>query len=193
MAVPKGPNSVPAKERSAQPAPASPSCALGYGSSSQGSKAASAISCAKNDFPDPEGPVKCSTQSTQVDRCARPVYDSTGARLRRSRSCEASKLNKVRPARACIAAELEERQRRDGLSSQDLQLYLLILPILFISASAAAWPGRLVHAAQRTDEAREGWRRCLRVIGSQQRAVASMRGTIKAVQVLDRVKSTEAL
>lgn len=47
--------------------------APGYASSSQPSNAASAMISARNDLPEPDGPVKCTTQLLHVERGARPT------------------------------------------------------------------------------------------------------------------------
>mmetsp|Transcript_10448 Transcript_10448/g.34658 ORF Transcript_10448/g.34658 Transcript_10448/m.34658 type:complete len:233 (+) Transcript_10448:655-1353(+) len=80
--APSGPSARPRLPSSAHEVEASPSWARGYRSSSHSSKAALAMISARNDLPEPDGPVKCSTQSAHVARGARPTYDSSARRTK---------------------------------------------------------------------------------------------------------------
>lgn len=66
----------PSAPPSAPPPEATPSWVSSYSSSPHASNAELPISSAKNDLPEPLGPVKCNVQSAHVARGALPVYDS---------------------------------------------------------------------------------------------------------------------
>eukprot|EP00966_Prymnesium_polylepis_P169775 3925132-Prymnesium_polylepis.2 len=78
--MPTGPRAAERAPRATHAVLASPSWSLPKGSSSQVSNAALPTSSARNDLPEPLGPVKCRTQSLHVARAARPVYDSKASR-----------------------------------------------------------------------------------------------------------------